>query len=146
MRYASAAVVLVAVGGLATSAAARPLGSPITIVSVRALPPPSQRGGGLLTPGKPNVVFSAGFVTLRIELRNPGASPDAHPAVKVVINRGTQDGPLVKTETLASLGSGQTTMVTFSHLGKVPYAMQTSLSVEVSGQGHPYPVVFASPD
>jgi hypothetical protein len=37
-------------------------------------------------------------------------------------------------------------MVTFSHLGKVPYAMQTSLSVEVNGQGHPYPVVLASPD
>jgi hypothetical protein len=97
-------------------------------------------------PGKPNVVFSAGFVTLRIALRNTGASPAAHLAVKVVIKRGTQGGPIVKTETIGSVGSGQTTTVTFAHLGKVPFAMQASLSVVVGGEDHPYPVVFASPD
>jgi hypothetical protein len=143
---ASVAVAFAALGALASSASARPASSSITIVSIRALPPPSQRGGGLLTPGKPNVVFSAGFVSLRIEFRNGGASRDTHLVVKVVINRGTQGGPLVKTATLDLISSGQTTTVTLSHLGKVPFAMQTSLSIEVGGQDHVYPVVFASPD
>src|ERR1700722_1949144 len=132
-RVPSVAVALLIVGSLAASAAARPLASPIRIVSVIALPPPSQRGGGVLMPGKPNVVFSAGFVTLRIALRNTGASPAAHLAVKVVIKRGTQGGPIVKTETIGSVGSGQSTTVTFAHLGKVPFAMQASLSVGGGG-------------
>lgn len=147
MRFASVAVVLAAVGVLASPVSARPLSSPISVVSITALPPPQQRAGGLLTPGKLNVVFTAGFVSFKIELHNNGSSPKIHVAVKVVISRGTQGGPIVKTETLDSISPGQTETVIFEHVGKVPFAMQSSLAVEVTGGPiTTYPVVFTSPD
>jgi len=103
----------------------------------------------LLTPGKLNVVFTTDFVSFKVELHNSGSSRDTHVAVKVAISRGAQGGPITTTETLGSLSPGETETVTFAHLGKVPFAMESSLRVEVSGGHGPikvYPVVFTSPD
>lgn len=137
---------IAAVGALAGVASARPASAPLTIVSVTALPPPAQRAGGLLRPAKLNVVFSAGFIGLRIELRDGGSAPARHVAVKLSIRRGAGSSPLVRSETLGAVGPGQTATLTFSRVGMVPFAMQTSLSIEVTGQNHVYPVVFALQD
>jgi len=67
--------------------------------------------------------------------------------VKISIGRGTQGSPIIRTETVASIGAGQTTTLTFGRLGKVPFAIQTSVMVQVAGsQARVYPVAFTSPD
>jgi hypothetical protein len=149
VHFASGVAVLALASALITLATAHPAGSQTVIVSVTAMPPPAQRNGGVLAPGKLNVVFSAGVVNFKVVLRNAGSSSQRDVSVVVVISRGTGVLPIVKTERFGTIRPGQTETVTFSHLGKVPFAMQSSLRVEVSGGHGPnnvYPVVFTSPD
>jgi len=146
-RLLAALVALGAGGVLVGSAPARTLGSQISIASVKALPPPVQRAGGVLSAGKSNVVFSAGFVSLKLALRNAGSSAADRVRVTIVVSRGGHGSPLSTSETVGEIGPGETATVTFAHVGKVPFAVQSSLTLEVNGvTRRVYPLVFVSPD
>lgn len=148
--WARAALLILAVAAevvVLPVAAAPATAPPITIASVEVTFPTHQRNGGSLSSARLNVVLTAGVVAFRVVVRNSGRIDQTHIAVKLVIDRGSRSGPIVKTETLDGLGPGQSKTIPFSHVGTVPFAIQTSVTVELTGGGsRAYPVVFALPD
>jgi hypothetical protein len=127
---------------------ARSASAPTTsIVSVKALPVAVQRGQGLLTPTKLNTVTASTALGFRVKVRNQGTSYKTYVTVTLTMNRPARaGGPLVTQETLGVIAANQTKTVTFDHLGNVPFATPTNLTVKASnGKAKVYPVIFSLP-
>jgi hypothetical protein len=154
--------VLVAGGALASSVTARPVSSPISVVSVWAVgsrvtlvqhpnatvPKQHPSAAGLLTaaPNQLNVVTGTGDLGFKVEVRNTGTSKEMSVTVKLTIDRPTQGRPLVRQTTLGTIGPGESQTVTLSHVYPVPFAAQTKLIVAITGRPSVvYPVLFALP-
>jgi hypothetical protein len=148
-QVASAGLVVFAAGVLSASGVARTATSPhASIVSVRALPVAVQRGGeAALTTSKLNVVTASSALGFRVKVRNEGSSLTTPVTVTLTIDRRvTMGGPVIHQETLGVIPAHTTKTVTFTHLGDVPFASQTSLTVRLpSGASKVFPVIFSLP-
>jgi hypothetical protein len=150
VRIASAGVVLASVGVLASAAAAKPLKLPVSVVSVRAFPVATQRGPskGRLDATNLNVVTASSALAFRVVVHNQSASQQTHVRVILMISRSGQRGspPIVHTVSVGTVPAKNTRAVTFKHLGAIPFAARTNLSVAVPhGEGRVYPVIFSLP-
>ena len=143
------ATILVAWGLPASAATAPPTSSAaMSIVSVTAVLPAQHikttTPGGSLTQSSTNVVTATTALTFKVRVHYAGSSQRAHVAVTLMISRAAfHADPILKSERLA-IGPNQTKSVTFNHLGNVPFATRTNLTVQVaSGKVKVYPVIFA---
>lgn len=108
--------------------------------------PPGQRNGGILSPAGLNVIFSTTTVSLTVTLHNTDSQAAQRVAVVLSLARGASASPIVRRETLADVGAGQSAQLRFAALGKVPLVTQTRLTLTLSGHAHPYAIVFTPPD
>jgi hypothetical protein len=128
---------------------AHPVKSPgPVIVSVRAVPAATQRGREIpLGTAKLNVVTASTALGFRVKVRNQGASLTTPVIVTLTIDRRvSMGGPEIQQETLGVIPAHVTKIVTFNHLGEVPFATRTNLTVSLpSGANKVYPVIFSLP-
>jgi hypothetical protein len=139
---------------LASVATARPADSSGTaIVSVKAFPYPQTVIGVSararhpipLTPTKLTTVTASTVLAFKVQIHNATADSKSHLFVTLTIDRhGFGGGPIVLTRVLNALPANRTKTVTFSHIGTVPFASKTSLTVYTASGSHvAYPVIFA---
>jgi hypothetical protein len=120
------------------------------IVSVKALP-----SGQALTAGTMTTVTATTSLAFEVAVHDGGDSQEVQIPVTLTIDRpSSQGGPIVKTQTIQLIDPGQDVTVTFSNLGEVPFASQTTVKVDVatvpgetnkSNNSAQYPVIFSLP-
>ncbi|HUZ82008.1 MAG TPA: hypothetical protein VMU73_07155 [Gaiellaceae bacterium] len=115
------------------------------IVSTRAEP-----GGQLLSVSTLNTVTAGANLAFAVVVHDGGNSQEV--GIKVTLTIQKPGGAIVKTNTISVINPGQDTTVTFSDLGGVPFARQTSVNIDVapvpseavtSNNKASYPVIFS---
>ena len=125
-------LVLQRIGG--TSTGGTPVGKHGTnIVSVAALPNGVGGTSQVLTQGTLNTVTTSSSLVFQVTIHNGGDSQEVQIPVTLTIARpAAQGGPITKTAKLQLIDPGTDATVTFSDLGQVPFASQTTVSVDVA--------------
>ena len=120
------------------------------LASVKALP-----SGQVLTAGTLTTVTATTALAFQVDVHNGGNFQEVQIPVTLTIDRPTsQGGPIVKTQTIQLIDPGQDQTLTFSNLGQVPFASQTTVKVDVAtvpgetnktNNSAQYPVIFSLP-
>ena len=117
------------------------------IVSVRALP-----GGQTLTTGSLNTVTATTDLAFAVTVTDSGDFQEVRIPVTLTIEKS--GSPIVQTQTILLINPAEERVVTFTNLGSVPFATQTTLKVDVkpvAGEANKannsaqYPVIFSLP-
>ncbi len=120
------------------------------LVSVTAEP-----GGQVLNQGTLTTVTATTDLSFQVVVNDSGNFQEVQIPVTLTIDRpAAQGGPIVKTRTIAAVNPGEDATLTFSNLGQVPFASQTTVRVDVkavpgevniSNNSASYPVIFSLP-
>jgi len=103
------------------------------IVSTSALPNGTSGTSEVLTEGTLNTVTTSSSLVFQVTIHNGGDSQEVQIPVTLKIDRpAAQGGPITKTEKVELIDPGTDQTVTFSDLGQVPFASQTTVSVDVA--------------
>ena len=103
------------------------------VVSVAALPNGPGGTSEVLTEGTLNTVTTSSSLVFQVTIHNGGDSQEVQIPVTLKIDRpAAQGGPITKTEKVQLIDPGTDQSVTFSDLGQVPFASQTTVSVDVA--------------
>jgi hypothetical protein len=103
------------------------------LVSVAALPNGTGGTSEVLTEGSLNTVTTSSSLVFQITIHNGGDSQEVQIPITLKIDRpAAQGGPITKTEKVQLIDPGSDQSVTFSDLGQVPFASQTTVSVDVA--------------
>jgi hypothetical protein len=117
------------------------------VVSMKALP-----GGKTLTVGSLNTVTATTGLAFALTVHDGGNFQEVQIPVTLTIEKS--GGPIVKTQTIQLINPGQDVVVTFTNLGPVPFATQTTVKVDVkpvpgeadvANNSAQYPVIFSLP-
>jgi hypothetical protein len=117
------------------------------IASVKALP-----GGQTLSSSSLNTVTASTDLSFAVDVHDGGDFLEANIPVTLTIVKGTS--PIVKTAKIQSINPNSDQVVTFTGLGQVPFATQTSIKVDVkpvpcetnkTNNSAQYPVIFSLP-
>ena len=125
-------LVLERIGGAST---VTPVGLHGTnLVSLQALPNGSTGAAQTLTPGTTlNTVTTSSSLVFQVTIHDGGDSQEVQIPVTLTIARpAAQGGPITKTEKVVLIDPGADATVSFSDLGQVPFASQTTVSVDVA--------------
>jgi hypothetical protein len=125
------------------------------IVSTAALPNGVGGTSEVLSEGTLNTVTTSSSLVFQVTIHNGGDSQEVQIPVTLTIARPqSQGGPITKTEKVQLIDPGTDQSVTFSDLGQVPFASQTTVSVDVakvpgetntSNNSASYQVIFSLP-
>ena len=125
------------------------------LVSVAALPNGVGGTSQTLIPGQLNTVTTSSSLVFQVTIADGGDSQEVQIPITLTIARpAAQGGPITKTEKVQLIDPGQNASVTFSQLGQVPFASQTTLTVDVApvagelnkaNNSAQYNVIFALP-
>ena len=145
----SMALVLERIRGAATGGTPSGLHG-TNLVSVKAVP-----SGQTLTPGTLTTVTATTALGFEVVVMDSGNFQEVQIPVTLTIDRpSSQGGPIVKTQTIPLIDPGQNVTVTFTNLGEVPFASQTTVKVDVAtvpgevkkdNNSAQYPVIFSLP-
>lgn len=125
------------------------------IVSVSALP--NGPGGSVetLTTGSLNTISTSTSLVFQVTIADGGSFQEVGIPITLTINRPqSSGGPITKTEKVQLIDPGSEQSVTFSDLGDVPFASQTTVTVDVgrvpcetniSNNSAQYNVIFSLP-
>ena len=94
------------------------------ILSVRPVP-----DGQPLQPGTDNTIVGSTDLGFAVTVENGGEHQEV--GIKVTLTIQKSPEPIVKTQTIDLIDSGEQEVVTFTDLGEVPFAQKTSLKVDV---------------
>jgi hypothetical protein len=94
------------------------------ILSVRPLP-----DGQPLQTGTDNTIVASTDLGFAVTVENGGEHQEV--GIKVTLTIQKTPEPIVKTQTIDLIDSGEQEVVTFTDLGEVPFAQKTSLKVDV---------------
>jgi len=117
------------------------------IVSVKALP-----AGQTLSTSSLNTVTATTDLAFAVTVDDSGNFLEAKIPVTLTIVKGSS--PIVKTQTIQSINPSEQKVITFTGLGQVPFATQTTVKVDVrpvpceankSNNSAQYPVIFSLP-
>ena len=117
------------------------------IVSVKALP-----GGQTLTAGSLNTVTATTDLAFAVTVTDSGNFQEVQIPVTLTIEKS--GSPIVQTLPIQLINPGEQKVVTFTNLGSVPFATQTTVKVDVkpvAGEANKtnnsaqYPVIFSLP-
>jgi hypothetical protein len=115
------------------------------IVETKVLP-----GGQTLSPTTENTVVATTDLSFVVTVADSGDSQEVGIEVTLTIRKA--QGAIVKTQTIDLINPGQTKAVTFKNLGQVPFALRTTVAVDVApvpGEHNTannkatYPVIFS---
>ena len=125
------------------------------IVSTAALPNGAGGTSEVLSEGTLNTVTTSSSLVFEVTIHNGGDSQEVQIPVTLTIARPQQQGgPITKTEKVQLIDPGTDQSVTFTDLGQVPFASQTTVSVDVakvpgetntSNNSASYQVIFSLP-
>jgi hypothetical protein len=125
------------------------------IVSTAALPNGPGGTSEVLNEGSLNTVTTSSSLVFQVTIHNGGDSQEVQIPVTLTIGRPqSQGGPITKTEKVQLIDPGTDQSVTFTDLGQVPFASQTTVSVDVakvpgetntSNNSASYQVIFSLP-
>jgi hypothetical protein len=125
------------------------------IVSTAALPNGTGGTSEVLNEGTLNTVTTSSSLVFQVTVHNGGDSQEVQIPVTLTIGRPqSQGGPITKTENVQLIDPGTDQTVTFTDLGQVPFASQTTVSVDVakvpgetntSNNSASYQVIFSLP-
>jgi hypothetical protein len=125
------------------------------IVSTSALPNGAGGTSEVLNEGTLNTVTTSSSLVFQVTIHNGGDSQEVQIPVTLTIGRPqSQGGPITKTEKVQLIDPGTDQSVTFTDLGQVPFASQTTVSVDVakvpgetntSNNSASYQVIFSLP-
>jgi hypothetical protein len=109
----------------------------------------------VLSEGTLNTVTTSSSLVFEVTIHNGGDSQEVQIPVTLTIARPQQQGgPITKTEKVQLIDPGTDQSVTFTDLGQVPFASQTTVSVDVakvpgetntSNNSASYQVIFSLP-
>jgi hypothetical protein len=117
------------------------------IVSTKALP-----AGQTLSTSSLNTVTASTDLSFAVTVHDGGDFLEANIPVTLTIVKGSS--PIVKTQKIQSINPGEQKVVTFTGLGQVPFATQTTVKVDVKpvpceakkeNNSAQYPVIFSLP-
>jgi hypothetical protein len=145
----SMALVLQRIRGASTGG--EPTGARGTnIVSTVATP-----GEQALNRDELTTVIASTDLAFEVTVEDSGETQEVGIEVTLTIDKpASEGGPIVKTETIDVINPGEQKVVTFTDLGQVPFARQTTVRVDVAtveGETNPdnnsvdYPVIFSLP-
>ena len=125
------------------------------VVSTAALPNGPGGTSEVLSEGTLNTVTTSSSLVFEVTIHNGGDSQEVQIPVTLTIARPQQQGgPITKTEKVQLIDPGTDQSVTFTDLGQVPFASQTTVSVDVakvpgetntSNNSASYQVIFSLP-
>jgi hypothetical protein len=126
------AQILTRIGGTTTPGTTTGLHG-TNIVSVAALPNGTGGTPEVLTEGTLNTVTTSSSLVFQVTIHDGGDSQEVQIPVTLKIDRpASQGGPITKTEKVELIDPGTDQSVTFGDLGEVPFAAQTTVSVDVA--------------
>jgi len=126
------ALVLQRIGGTSTTGTTSGLHG-TDLVSVAALPNGTGGTSQVLTQGTLNTVTTSSSLIFQVTIHDGGDFQEVQIPVTLTIARpAAQGGAITKTATVQLIDPGQDASVTFSDLGQVPFASQTTVSVDVA--------------
>jgi hypothetical protein len=103
------------------------------LVSVEALPNGSGGKPQTLQPGTLNTVTTSSSLVFRVTIHDGGNFQEVQIPVQLTIGRPVdQGGPITKTATVQLIDPADNQSVVFGQLGQVPFAAQTTVSVNVA--------------
>ncbi len=117
------------------------------VVSVKALP-----AGQTLSTTSLNTVTATTDLAFAVTVQDSGNFLEANIPVTLTIVKGSS--PIVKTQSIQSINPAEQKVVTFTGLGQVPFATQTTVKVDVkpvpceankANNSAQYPVIFSLP-
>jgi len=117
------------------------------IVSFKALP-----AGQTLSTSNLNTVTATTDLAFAVTVQDSGNFLEANIPVTLTIVKGSS--PIVKTQTIQSISPNEQKVITFTGLGQVPFATQTTVKIDVkpvpceankSNNSAQYPVIFSLP-
>jgi outer membrane murein-binding lipoprotein Lpp len=94
------------------------------LVSVTALP-----DGKRLDPAASNIVTASTDLAFRVAVQDSGSFQEFD--VKVTLTIAKTPNPIVKTKTITVINAGETKNLVFTDLGALPYAVPTTVKVDV---------------
>lgn len=98
------------------------------LVSVTAQP-----GGQVLSTTTLTTVTATTTLAFDVVVTDSGSSQEVHVPVTLTIDRPqAQGGPITKTQTIDVINPNESKTLTFSNLGQVPFASQTTITVDVA--------------
>ncbi len=125
------------------------------LVSVEALANGSGGTPRVLTGGTLNTVTTSSSLVFRVTIHDGGNFQEVQIPVQLTIGRPqSQGGPISKRAALQVIDPGEDASVVFGDLGQVPFAAQTTLSVnvarvcgetDISNNSAQYNVIFSLP-
>jgi hypothetical protein len=102
------------------------------LVSVQALSNGASGAPQTLVGGSLNTVTTSSSLVFRVTIHDGGNFQEVQIPVQLTIGRPAgQGGPITRRATVQLIDPGQDASVVFSDLGQVPFAAQTTLSVDV---------------
>lgn len=103
------------------------------IVSVEALPNGLGGKPEVLQSSTLNTVTTSSNLLFQVTINDEGDFQEVHIPIQLVIARtAAAGGPITKTSTVDLIDPGQNASVTFNDLGNVPFASQTTVTVDVA--------------
>ena len=103
------------------------------VVSVAALPNGAGGTSQVLSQGTLNTVTTSSSLLFKVTIHDGGISQEVQIPVTLTIGRPqSQGGPITKTEKVQLVDPGDDASVVFGDLGQVPFASQTTVSVDVA--------------
>jgi hypothetical protein len=125
-------------------------GTPTGIHGTNIVDTKVQPGGQTLSPTAENTVTATTDLSFAVTIADSGDSQEVGIQVTLTIKKA--QGAIVKTKTIDLINPGQTKSVTFNNLGQVPFALRTTVQVDVapvagehntSNNKASYPVIFS---
>jgi hypothetical protein len=117
------------------------------LVSVKALP-----GGQVLAVGSLNTVTATTDLAFAVTVNDSGNFQEVQIPVTLTIEKA--GSPIVQTQTIQLINPSEQKVITFTNLGSVPFATQTTVKVDVkpvpgevniANNSAQYPVIFSLP-
>jgi hypothetical protein len=113
----------------------------------------AEPGGQVLSASSITTVTATTNLAFSVVVHNGGDSQEVQIPVTLTISPAP-GGPITKTQTIDVINPGEDKTLTFSNLGQVPFASQTTVKVDVkavpgetntSNNSASYPVIFSLP-
>ncbi len=103
------------------------------VVSVAALPNGAGGASQVLSAGTLNTVTTSSSLLFKVTIHDGGISQEVQIPVTLTIGRPqAQGGPITRTKKIQLIDPGDDASVVFGDLGQVPFASQTTVSVDVA--------------
>jgi hypothetical protein len=105
-------------------------GTPTGIHGTNIVDTKVEPGGQTLSPSSENTVTAGVDLAFVVTISDSGDSQEV--GIKVTLTIQKAQGAIVKTQTVDLINPGQTKSVTFKNLGQVPFALRTTVNVDVA--------------